>query len=60
MFVSLGKIQAYVEDCEQKRLDKESAEVWSKAYLHTTRVTETLGNYQGKVIFKLAQIRLVA
>ena len=39
-------------------LDKE--EVWSKAYLPATRTTQVRGNYEGKVVFKHFQIRLVA
>ena len=41
-----------IEECEQKRLDLENEEVWSKAYLPTTRTIETQGNYEGKVIFR--------
>ena len=59
-FTSLKKIQAYIEDCEQKQLDLDNEEVWSKAYSPTTRTTEAQGNYEGKVIFKHVQIRLVA
>ena len=60
MFISLKKIQAYIEECEQKRLDLDNEEVWSKAYLPATRTTEVRGNYEGKVVFKHVQIRLVA
>ena len=60
MFTSLEEIHIYFEECEQKRLDLKNVEVWSKAYLPATRTTETWGNYQGKVIFKHVQIRLVA
>ena len=60
MFTSLKKIQACIKECEQKRLDLDKEEVWSKAYLPTTRTTEARGNYEGKVIFKHVQIRLVA
>ena len=41
MFTSLEEIQAYIEECEQKRLDLENVQVWSKAYLPVTRTTET-------------------
>ena len=41
-------------------MDLENEEVWSKAYLPATRTTEARGNYEGKVIFKHVQIRLVA
>ena len=60
MFTSLEKIQAYIEECEQKRSDLENVEVWSKAYLPTRRTTEARDNYEGKVTFKHVQIRLVA
>ena len=56
----LEEIQAYIEECEQKRLDLENEEVWSKAYLPATRPIETKGNYEGKVIFKHVQLKLVA
>lgn len=60
MFTSLAEIQAYIEECEQKRLDLDNEAVWSKAYLPATRTTNTDGNYQGKVMFKHTQIRLIA
>ena len=60
MFTSLKEIQAFIEECEQKRLDLDNEEVWSKAYLPATRTTEVRGNYEGKVVFNHAQIRLVA
>ena len=59
-FTSLEEIQAYIEECEQKPLDLDNEEVWSKAYLPPERKTEARGNYGGKVIFKHVQIRLVA
>ena len=60
MFTSLEEIQAYIEECEQKRLDLDNEEVWSKVYLPAKRTTEAWGNCEGKVIFKNVQIRLVA
>ena len=60
MFTSLKEIRAYIEEWEQKRLDLDNEEVWSKAYLPYKRTTEVRGNYKGKVIFKHVQIRLVA
>ena len=60
MFTSLNNVQAYIEKCEQKRLDLDNEEVWSKAYLPADRTTEARGNYEDKVIFKHVQIRLVA
>ena len=37
MFTSLEDIQAYIEECEQKRLELDYEEVWSKTYLFTRR-----------------------
>ena len=52
MFTSLEEIQICIEECEQKRLDLQNVEVWSRAYLPTRRKTGARGNYEGKVIFK--------
>ena len=60
MFASLKEIQEYVEVCEEMRLDLDNEAVWSKVYLATTRTTEVRGNYEGKVVFKHVQVRLVA
>ena len=55
MFTGLKEIQAYIEEGEQKRLDLDNEEVWSKAYLPATRTTEVRGNYKGKVVIKHVQ-----
>ena len=55
MFTGLKEIQAYIEECEQKRLDLDNEEVWSKAYLPATRTTEVRGTYKGKVVIKHVQ-----
>ena len=60
MFTSLKEFQEYIEACEQILLDLDNKEVWSKAYSPTTRTTEVRDNYEGKVVFKHVQIRLVA
>ena len=60
MFTGLKEIQAYIEQCEQKRLDLDNEEVSPKAYLPATRTTEVRGNYEGKIVFQHFQIRLVA
>ena len=60
MFTSLKEIQAFIEECKQKRFDLDNEEVWSKAYLPATRTNEVRGNYEVKVVFKHVQIRLVA
>ena len=60
MFASLKEIQTCIEECQQKPLDLDNEEIWSKAYLLTNRTTEARGNYEDKVIFKHVQINLVA
>ena len=60
IFTSLEEVQTYIQECEQKRLDLDNEEVCSKAYLPAKRTIEERGNYEGKVIFKHVQIRLVA
>ena len=60
MFTSLMEIQAFIDACEQKRLDLDNEEGCSKAYLRATRTTEALGNYEDKVVFNHVQTRLVA
>ena len=60
MFTSLKEIQAFIDKCEQKRLDLDNEEVCLKAYLRATRTTEVLGNYEGKIVFNHVQTRLVA
>ena len=60
MFTSMKEIKDYVEKCEQKRLDLENGEVWSKAYLPKERTIESRGAYQGKVVFKHIHIKLIA
>ena len=60
MFTSLEKIQGNMEECEQKRLDLDNEEVWSKVCLSAERTTEARGNYEGKVIFTYVQIMLMA
>ena len=60
MFTSLKEIREYIEECEQKWLDLDNEAVWSKTYLSATRTTKVKGNYQGKVVFKHVQIKLIA
>ena len=60
VFTSLKEIRDYIEECEQKRLDLDNEAVWSKAYLPATRTTKVKGSYQGKVVFKHVQIKLIA
>ena len=44
MFASLKEIQACIKECEQKRLDLDNEEVWSKVYLPATRTIEVRDN----------------
>ena len=60
MFANLKEIQAYIEECEQKRLNLDNEEVWSKAYLPVTRTNKVQGNHGGKIVFKYVQIKLMA
>ena len=60
LFTSLEEVRLYIEDCEQKRLDLENEEVWSKAYMPKERTTNIKGNHMGKVFFKHVQIKLIA
>ena len=60
MFMSLKEIRDYIEECEQKQLDLGNEEVWTKAYLPAERTIETPGAYQGKLVFKHVQIKLIA
>ena len=60
LFTSLSEIKDYIEECEQKRLDLDNDEVWSKAYMPKERTIDTKGNYMGKVIFLHVQVKLIA
>ena len=60
MFTSLQEIREYIGECEQKQFGLDNEEVWSKAYLPATRTTKVKVNYQGKVVFKHVQIKLIA
>ena len=47
-FTCLEEMQAYIEECEQKRLSQGNAKVLSKAYLPATKTIDTQGNYNAK------------
>ena len=51
--------QLFWEQNPSKLLDLDNEELWSKAYLPADRTTEAQGSYEGKVIFKHVQIKLV-
>ena len=44
-FSSLSDIKEYIRQCEQKRLDLEDSETWSKAYLPATATYNSKGVY---------------
>ena len=46
-FSSLDDIKECIRQCEQKRLDLEDAETWSKAYLPATATYASKGVYEG-------------
>ena len=50
-FSSLADIKEYIRQCEQKRLDLEDAETWSKAYLPATATYNSKGVYEGRIRF---------
>ena len=57
---SLQEIEDFIKQCEMKRLDSEDNDFWGKAYLPAKKTTETPGAYQGIVVFKHVQIKLVS
>ena len=54
-FSSLADIKEYIRQCEQKRLDLEDAETWSKAYLPATATYNSKGVYEGRVRIYFSQ-----
>ena len=60
MFTCLEQVQAYIEECEQRRLDLDNKEVWSNTCLLAERTTEASRNYEIKVIFRHVHIRWLA
>ena len=59
-FTNLREIEEYVRQCELRRLDLDNDEVWSKAYLPATRITNSPGVYEGCVEFHHVQDRLIS
>ena len=58
-FSSLSDIKEYIRQCEQKRLDLEDAETWSKAYLPATATYASKGVYEGRVLFTPASTKII-
>ena len=58
-FSSLDDIKEYILQCEQKRLDLEDAETWSKAYLPATATYNSKGVYEGRVRFTSVSTKII-
>ena len=58
-FSSLDDIKEYIRQCEQKRLDLEDAETWSKAYLPATATFNSKGVYEGRVRFISGSTKII-
>ena len=58
-FSSLDDIKEYICQCEQKRLDLEDAETWSKAYLPATATFNSKGVYEGRVLFTSVSTKII-
>ena len=58
-FSSLAEIKEYIRQCEQKRLDLEDAETWSKAYLPATATYNSKGVYEGRVLFTSVSTKII-
>ena len=58
-FSSLAEIKEYIHQCEQKRLNIEDAETWSKAYLPATATYNSKGVYEGRVRFTSVSTKII-
>ena len=58
-FSSLADIKEYIRQCEQKRLDLEDAETWSKVYLPATATYNSKGVYEGRVRFTSVSTKII-
>ena len=58
-FSSLSYIKEYIRQCEQKRLDLEDGETWSKAYLPATKTFDSKGVYEGRVLFTSVSTKII-
>ena len=52
-------IKEYIRQCEQKRLDLEDSETWSKAYLPATATYNSKGVYEGRVLFTSVSTKII-
>ena len=58
-FSSLSDIKEYIHQCEQKRIDLEDSETWSKAYLPTTATYNSKGVCEGRVLFTSVNTKII-
>ena len=58
-FSSLDDIKEFIRQCEQKCLDLEDAETWSKAYLPATATYNSKGVYEGRVRFTSVSTKII-
>ena len=58
-FSSLSDIKEYIRQCEQKRLDLEDSETWSKAYLPATATYNSKGVYESRVLFTSVSTKII-
>ena len=58
-FASLSDIKEYIRQCEQKRLDLEDSETWSKAYLPATATYNSKRVYEGRVLFTSVSTKII-
>ena len=58
-FSSLSDIKEYIRQCEQKRLDLEDSETWSKAYLPATATYNSKRVYEGRVLFTSVSTKII-
>ena len=58
-FSSLSDIKEYIHQCEQKRLDLEDSETWSKAYLPAISTYNSKGVYEGRVLFTSVSTKII-
>ena len=58
-FSNLAEIKEYIHQCEQKRLDLEDSETWSKAYLPATATYNSKGVYEGRVLFTSISTKII-
>ena len=59
-FTSLRAIEEYIRHSELRRLDLDDVEVWSKAYLPASQLTNRPGVYEGRVEFCHIHVKLIS